>query len=40
MLAWQGEDEEWVEVGMIESGRKFHAVTSIMTDNQAMQYCA
>ena len=40
VLAWQGEDEEWVEVGMIESGRKFHAVTSIMTDNQAMQYCA
>ena len=40
VLAWQGEGEEWVEVGMIESGRKFHAVTSIMTDNQAMQYCA
>ena len=39
VLAWEEGEQEWVEVGKTQRGRKFHAVTSIMTDSPAMQFC-
>ena len=39
VVAWDDGEQDWVEVGRIQQGRKFHAVTSIMSDSPAMNYC-
>ena len=39
VLVWLRVEQEWEEAGNLKTGRKFHAVTTIKSNDQAMKYC-
>ena len=39
VLAWLDEKQQWVEEGKMKMGRGFHAVSTIMMDDDAMAHC-
>ena len=39
VLAWLDDEQQWVEEGKMKVGRFYHAVTTIMLDDDAMAHC-
>ena len=39
MLAWLDEEQQWVEEGKMKVDRYYHAVTTIILDDETMAHC-
>ena len=39
IMAWLDDEQEWVETGKMKIARRFHAVTTIQMDDEAMAHC-
>jgi hypothetical protein len=39
IMGWLDDEQEWEETAKMKMGRRYHAVSTIQMDNQAMEHC-